>query len=113
MRWREHACPLPVLCDQCVVLGRAWGFIHSSFPVMQLQSESGRNFWCGGILGNWKGLGLKAAQGFVHWTLLKARGRSPVPPSDLELCPTCFPCMFGMLGVPSHCLQHRLWGACV
>lgn len=68
MRWREPACPLPVSHSQRVVLGRAWCFIRSSVPVMQLQSESGRNFWCGGILGDWKGLGLKAAQGFVHWT---------------------------------------------
>lgn len=67
----------PCPAGPCVVLGRAWCFIHSSFPVMQLQSESGRSFQCGGILGNWKGLGLKAAQTFVQWTLLKARGWVP------------------------------------
>lgn len=30
---------------------------------------------------------------------------------DLQLCPSCFPCVFGVLGVPSHCLQCRLLGA--
>lgn len=77
MRWLELACPLPVLHGHCVVLGRAWYFVHSSFPVMQLQSESGRNFRCRGILSNWKGLGLKAAQAFVQWALLKAREKVP------------------------------------
>lgn len=111
MRWRELACPLPVLHNQCVMLSRAWWFIHSSVPVMRLQSESGRNFWCGGILSNWKGLGLKAAQGFVQWTLLKARGNVPSATFCLQLCPTCFPCVLRVLGVPRHCLQHGLSGA--
>lgn len=31
-----------------------------------------------------------------------------MPPSDLHLHPTCFPCVFRVLGVPSHCLQQRL-----
>lgn len=44
-----------------------WGFTNSSFPILQLQRESGRSFQCGGIPGNREGHGLKAGWGFVQW----------------------------------------------